>query len=86
MWRVAANIIEKAVEDNRQGVALQLGDWARGYFLTIKTDCYEMLLHRASDLKIKENEMGRHVARVEDMRNAYRTLVRKPLGKRPLGR
>jgi hypothetical protein len=30
--------------------------------------------------------MGEHVARVEKMRNAYRILIGKPEGKRPLGR
>jgi hypothetical protein len=27
-----------------------------------------------------------HVARIEEMRNLYRMFVRKPEGKRPLGR
>jgi hypothetical protein len=30
--------------------------------------------------------MGRHVARIVEKRNAYRILVGKPEGKRPLGR
>jgi hypothetical protein len=30
--------------------------------------------------------MGRHVARMEEKRNAYRVLVGKPEGNRPLGR
>ena len=30
--------------------------------------------------------MGRHVARMEQSRNAYRVLVGKPKGKRPIGR
>ena len=30
--------------------------------------------------------MAGHVARMEQSRNAYRVLVRKPEGKRPLGR
>jgi len=30
IWRVAANIIDKAVAANRQGVILQFGGWAWG--------------------------------------------------------
>jgi len=36
--------------------------------------------------KIKEDEMGRYVSCMEDMRNEYKILVREPEGKRPLGR
>jgi hypothetical protein len=31
--------------------------------------------------KIKENEMGRHVARIVEMRKPYNTFVGKPEGK-----
>jgi hypothetical protein len=34
----------------------------------------------------KEDEMGRACRTNEEKRNAYRTLVGKPEGKRPLGR
>jgi hypothetical protein len=34
--------------------------------------------------QVKEDEMGRHVARMEEKRNPYRILVGKPEGKRPL--
>jgi len=30
--------------------------------------------------------MGGHVARMDAMRNSYRSLIEKPEGKRPLGR
>jgi hypothetical protein len=33
-----------------------------------------------------ENEMSGHVTRMEEMMNAYRILVGKPEGKRPLER
>jgi hypothetical protein len=36
--------------------------------------------------QIKENEMGWHVARIGEMKNAYSILVGKNLRKRPLGR
>ena len=36
--------------------------------------------------KIETNEMGRHVARMVEDRGVHRVLVRKPEGKRPLGR
>jgi hypothetical protein len=36
--------------------------------------------------QIKENEMGGVLAGVEEMRNAYKILVRKSEGKKPLGR
>jgi hypothetical protein len=35
---------------------------------------------------IKDNEVGRHVARVAQGRKVYRSLVGKPKGKRPLER
>jgi hypothetical protein len=35
---------------------------------------------------IKKNEMGRHVARMGERRDAYRILVLRPVGRRPLGR
>jgi hypothetical protein len=35
---------------------------------------------------IQEDKMGRHVARMEEKRNACRILVGKPERKRPLGR
>jgi hypothetical protein len=35
---------------------------------------------------VKEDEMGRECSRKGETRNAYRTLVGKPEGKRPLGR
>jgi hypothetical protein len=34
----------------------------------------------------KEDEMGRALARMGEKRYAYRILVEKPQGKRPLGR
>jgi hypothetical protein len=34
--------------------------------------------------QIKKNEMGGHVARMGDRRNAYTVLVGRPEGKRPL--
>jgi len=37
-------------------------------------------------LFIKKNEMGGHVARMEEGRDVYRVLVGKPEGRRPLGR
>jgi hypothetical protein len=36
--------------------------------------------------QIKEDEMGRHVIQLGDMRKAYIILVGKPEGKRQLGR
>jgi hypothetical protein len=33
-----------------------------------------------------KDEMGEHVARTGEMRNAYKSLVGKPEGRRPLGR
>ena len=36
--------------------------------------------------KIEKNEMGGHVARMGEERGVHRVLVRKPEGKRPLGR
>jgi hypothetical protein len=38
------------------------------------------------DDKIKENEMGGACSMYGEMRNAYKILVGKPEGKRPLGR
>jgi len=35
---------------------------------------------------MKKPVIGRHVAHMEDRRGAYRVLVGKPEGKRPLGR
>jgi hypothetical protein len=35
---------------------------------------------------VKKDEMGVHVARMGEKRNAYKILVGKPEGKRPLGR
>jgi hypothetical protein len=35
---------------------------------------------------VKEDEMAGHVTQMGEKRNAYRTLVGKPEGKRPLGR
>jgi hypothetical protein len=35
---------------------------------------------------VKKDEMGGHVARMGEKRNACRILVGKPEGKRPLGR
>jgi hypothetical protein len=29
IWRIAANVLKKAVADNRQWAVLRLGDWAR---------------------------------------------------------
>ena len=37
-------------------------------------------------LKWRRLRWAGHVARMEQSRNAYRVLVRKPKGKRPLGR
>jgi len=37
-------------------------------------------------IKSKRTIWAGHVARMEAMRNAYHTLVGKPVGKRPLGR
>jgi hypothetical protein len=37
-------------------------------------------------IKPRRNRRGGHVARMGDKRNAYRILVEKPGGKRPLGR
>jgi hypothetical protein len=37
-------------------------------------------------VKIKEDEIEGYVARMGEMRNAYKILVVKPTGKRPLGR
>jgi hypothetical protein len=36
--------------------------------------------------KIKENEMGGHVAHMGEGRGVHRVLVGKPEGKRPMGR
>jgi hypothetical protein len=36
--------------------------------------------------QVKEHELGRHVARMEEKRNAYRMLLGKSEGKRSLGR
>jgi hypothetical protein len=35
---------------------------------------------------VQEDEMGGHIARMGEKRNAYRLLVGTPEGKRPLGR
>ena len=53
--------------------------------------CYEVVylyLFKYSGEQVKKNEMGGagHVARMGARRGAYRVLVRKPEGKRPLGR
>jgi transcription termination factor 2 len=37
-------------------------------------------------IKSRRMRWAGHVARMEETRNAYRILVRKPKGKRPLGR
>jgi hypothetical protein len=37
-------------------------------------------------IRSRRMEWARHVARMESMRNAYKMLVGKPEGKRPLGR
>jgi hypothetical protein len=37
-------------------------------------------------IKVEEDEVGGHVTRMGEKRNVYRLLVRKPEGKRPLGR
>jgi hypothetical protein len=36
--------------------------------------------------QIKKNEVGGHVARIGEGRGAYRILVGRPEGRRPLGR
>ena len=38
------------------------------------------------NLKSIQLAWARHVAHMDQSRNAYRVLVRKPVGKRPLGR
>jgi hypothetical protein len=35
--------------------------------------------------QVKEDQIGGHIARMEEKRNAYRILVGNPEGKRPLG-
>jgi hypothetical protein len=42
-----------------------------------------IILYSSPD-KTKENEVGGHVARMAEGRNAYRVLVGKPEGKKPL--
>jgi hypothetical protein len=37
-------------------------------------------------IKARRRKLARHVARIGEKRNAYRLLVGKPEGKRPLGR
>jgi hypothetical protein len=37
-------------------------------------------------MKSRRMRWNRHVARMGEMRNAYKILMRKPEGKRPLGR
>jgi hypothetical protein len=37
-------------------------------------------------VKIKDNEMEGHVARMGEMRNAYNILLENPEGKIPLGK
>jgi hypothetical protein len=37
-------------------------------------------------IKVEEDEVGRHVAHMEENRNGCRVLVGKPEGKRPLRR
>jgi hypothetical protein len=43
-------------------------------------------LHQLLLGRIKENEMAGHVARMGDMRNAFKMFARKSEGKRPLER
>ena len=53
IWRVAANILKKAVLDSWQGVVLQLGGWARCWHLTVRKyllrNVYQDIIY--SDLK-----------------------------------
>jgi hypothetical protein len=37
-------------------------------------------------IKLRRKRWARHIARMEETRNAYRILVGKPQGRRPLGR
>jgi hypothetical protein len=46
-------------------------------------------LHALPNIRVMKSrsvKWARHVARIGEMRNAYNILVRKPGGKRPLGR
>jgi hypothetical protein len=47
-----------------------------------------LLLHPSSIIRMNKSRLRRagHVARTGEKRNAYRILVGKPEGKRPLGR
>ena len=44
------------------------------------------MLNIIRSLKSRRLRSAGHVARMEESRNAYRVLVGKPEGKRPLGR
>jgi hypothetical protein len=48
--------------------------------------CFVLLTHWCAGDKIKKNEMGGACSAVGEERGVYRVLVRKPEGKRPLGR
>jgi hypothetical protein len=56
------------------------GDWRKLH----NEELFLLAKHKQND-QVKEDEMAGHVARMGENRNAYRRLVGKPEGKRPLG-
>jgi len=56
------------------------------FYFHIVTSCSALLTKHYSGDQIKKNEKGDHVECMEERRGAYRVLMGKPGGKRPLGR
>jgi hypothetical protein len=55
-------------------------------FQTLRHSCADRKVVNFTDLYLKEDEMGRHVALMGEGNRVYRVFVGRPEGKRPLGR
>jgi hypothetical protein len=61
-------------------------DEVMGWWRKLYNEELHTLYSPPSSGKVKEEEMGRACIEMGEKRNVYRILLRKPEGKRPLGR